>query len=153
MRSISLTLPKPVSANMYWRTRVVVPKKGRPMAMTYVSEEAKAFKEQVTWIAKACGVKETMKGRFALDIKFYPHRPLDYAKRQRDHGALWDDTVQAIDLGNVEKVLSDALQGVVIENDKFIRRLTLERMEPDGECRVVVTVTELQVEQPQQSLL
>ena len=123
------------------------------MAITYVTSEAQAFKDEVAFAAKAAGVRELITGRVAVDIKFYPHRPLDWQKRQRDHGALWDDTVQAIDLGNVEKVLSDALQGTVIENDKFIRRLTMERMEPDGECRVVVTITQIMTDQPQQSLL
>ena len=116
---------------------------GKSMAMTYVTPEAKEYKEQVAWMARAAGVRSPITGRVALDIKLYPHRPLDFAKRMKTHGAAWDDTVQCIDLGNAEKVLSDALKDVVMQDDKWIRKITSERMEPDGEARVVVTITEI----------
>ena len=55
---------------------------------------------------------------------------------------LWDDTVQCIDLGNAEKVLSDALQGIAFENDAQLWRHTHERAEPDEfGARVLVTIT------------
>lgn len=153
MQSITLTLPYPISANRYWATRTVAPKGGgRPMAMTYVTPEAKAFKAQVLALARAGGVAAPIAGRVQLEIKLYPHRPLDWQKRMRQAGAAWDDTVQCIDLGNAEKVLSDALKDVVMEDDKWIRRIVSERMEPDGEARVVVTITSMAVEQPQMEL-
>ena len=43
---ITLTLPYPISANRYWASRVITPRGGRPMAVTYVTAEAKDFKEQ-----------------------------------------------------------------------------------------------------------
>ncbi len=151
---IVLTLPYPISANRYWAHRVVTPKAGRPMAMTYVTPEAKDYRKAVHKAALAAGIASPLPGRIALDLKLYPHRPLDFKLRMRKLGALWDDSVQCIDLGNAEKVLSDALQGVVIGDDKAFRRITMERMEPDdGEARVVVTITQLAVHQPQQSLL
>lgn len=152
---IELTLPYPISANRYWATRVITPKGGgKPMAMTYVTPEAKAYRDQVAWAARAAGVRETLKGRVALELKLYPHRPLDWQKRQRQLGELWDDTVQCIDLGNAEKVLSDALQGTVIANDRSFRRMVLERMEPDAEpARVVVTITAIALRRPQADLL
>lgn len=122
------------------------------MAMTYVTPEAKAYKETVARLACAAGVRSPIIGRVALDIKLYPHRPLDYAKRMKAHGAAWDDTVQCIDLGNAEKVLSDALKDVVMEDDKWIRRITSERMEPDGEARLVVTITKIEAEIIQPSM-
>jgi crossover junction endodeoxyribonuclease RusA len=61
--------------------------------------------------------------------------------------------VQCLDLDNANKVLLDALKGVAIDDDKWVRRLTAERMEPDGEARVVVTVTALAVEEPQAALI
>lgn len=154
MNSITLTLPYPISANRYWATRTVTPKGGkRAMAMTYVTPEAKEFKSQVVALARAAGVTAPITGRVQLDIRLYPRRPIDYQKRMRAAGAAWDDSVQCIDLGNAEKVLSDALKDVVMEDDKWIRRIVSERMEPDGEARVVVTVTALATPQPQLALV
>lgn len=107
--------------------------------MTYVTPEAKAYKEQVGMMAKAAGVKPIV-GRVAIVIEMYPHRPLDYLKRMKAHGDLWDDSVQCIDLGNAEKVLSDALKDVLFGDDKLLHDIHLKRMEPDGEARVVVTI-------------
>lgn len=151
--TIKLTLPYPISANRYWASRVIKAKAtGKWMSMTYVTPEAKAYKEQVGWIARAAGIRAPIKGRVQIEIKLYPHRPLDWQKRMRVHGAAWDDTVQCIDLGNAEKVLSDALKNVVMDDDKWTRKIVLERMEPDGEARVVVSITTLPVEQPQTAL-
>lgn len=154
MPQITLTLPYPISANRYWATRTI-PAKGarKAMAMTYVTPEAKAYKEQVQLLARAAGVRAPLSGRVQLEIKLYPHRPLDWKTRQRKLGAAWDDSVQCIDLGNAEKVLSDALKDVVMDDDKWIRRIVSERMEPDGEARVVVTITAIPTAQPQASLL
>lgn len=137
---ITLKLPYPISANRYWAHRVVTPKGGRPMALTYVTPEAKQYKETVGWLAKAAGVKPIM-GRVAIVIELYPHRPLDYLKRMKLHGDAWDDTVQCLDLGNTEKVLSDALKDVLFGDDKLLHDIHLKRMEPDGEARVVVHLT------------
>lgn len=51
--------------------------------------------------------------------------------------------MQCIDLDNANKVLLDAMKGVAIDDDKWVRRIVAERMEPDGEARVVVTITPL----------
>lgn len=148
---ITLTLPYPISANRYWAHRVITPKGGRPMALTYVTPEAKAYRDQVQACCKAAGIREPLFGRVVLELKLYPHRPLDWKTRMRKYGDLWDDTVQCIDLGNAEKVLSDALQGVVIGDDKRFRRIVLDRMEPDGgEARVEVCVTKLVSAVPKQ---
>lgn len=153
MKSITLTLPYPISANRYWATRTVTPKGGRAMAMTYVTPEAKAFKVEVQRLARAAGVVTPILGRVQLEIQLYPHRPLDWKLRQRKAGAAWDDSVQCIDLGNAEKVLSDALKDVAMEDDKWIRRIVSERMEPDGAARVVVTITAMATAQPQIALI
>lgn len=152
-KPIILVLPYPVSANRYWATRVVTPKGKRAMAMTYVTPAAKAYKDHVFAAARAAGVLTPIRGRVQLDIRLYPNRPLDWQKRQRLHGAGWDDSVLCIDLGNAEKVLSDALKEVVMEDDKWIRRIVSERMEPDEHGpRVVVRVMALPVAQPQMVL-
>lgn len=132
--AIVLVLPIPVSSNRYWASRVYKVKgtTNTWRAMTYVTPEAKTYREQVQRIARAAGVLAPIEGRVELGYRLYPHRPLDYKTRMKKFGKAWDDTVQAIDLGNVEKVLSDALQGIVITNDALVRKLVGERMEPDA---------------------
>jgi crossover junction endodeoxyribonuclease RusA len=148
MKPITLVLPYPISANRYWRNRVA-----KGVSLTYVSAEAKAFKREVQIIAMQCGIKSPFPGRVQIDLKLYPKRPLDYAKRARLDPATWDDTVQCLDLDNARKVLYDAFKGVLIIDDKFVRRDSGERMEPDGEARVVVTITPLVAFSAQASLL
>jgi crossover junction endodeoxyribonuclease RusA len=146
---ITLTLPYPPSANRYWRTAVVC---GR--AQTYPSSDAKAFKTEVSKICARAGLLDPIAGRIELHVQLYPQRPQDWVKRARKDPLGWDDDVRCIDLGNCEKVLSDALNGLAWADDKQHRRIILERMEPDGEARVVVTITALAKQaSPQASLL
>lgn len=122
--------------------------------MTYVSSEAKAYKAHVLAVARAAGIVEPIKGRVQIEICMYPNRPQDWQKRMRQLGAAWDDGVRSIDLDNANKVLLDSLKGVVIEDDGWqVRRLTSERMEPDGAARVVVTITAMATAQPQMALV
>jgi crossover junction endodeoxyribonuclease RusA len=147
MKSITVTLPAPVSANVYWRTRVV-----KNMAMTYVSAEAKAFKAEVAKLLHAAGVTPPFPGRVAVSLVLYPHRPLDWAKRVKKLGAAWDDGVRSIDLDNSIKVTLDAMKGIAFQDDVWVRRIHAERAEPDGQARVVVTITAIATEQPQAGL-
>jgi crossover junction endodeoxyribonuclease RusA len=152
--AVVLTLPYPISANRYWATRVVKSKHtGKPMAMTYVTPEAEAYRKAVAGIASGIGLSEPFPHRVAVTLDLYPHRPQDWARRARKEPQTWDDTVQCIDLGNAEKVLSDALQGIVFTDDKWIWDLHKRRKEPDGEGRVVVTITPIAVAHMQPSLL
>jgi crossover junction endodeoxyribonuclease RusA len=143
MEKITLTLPYPVSANRYWRTYMP---KGFKAPVTTLSAEAKAYKSEVGWLARAAGIRSPLLGRVAVAYTLYPNRPQDWQKRMRRDGASWDDTVQCIDLDNAQKVLMDALKGIVFEDDRWVRRITAERAEPDGEARLVVTVTALETE-------
>ena len=140
---ITLTLPYPISANRYWQTRVI--RKGaQSMAMTYVSAEAKAFKEKVGWLARAAGVRTPITGRVAISYVLHPHCPQDAHRRMKRDPYAWDDTVQCIDLDNAQKVLLDALKGVAIEDDKWVRRITAERGLPVDGGRLVVTISPIQ---------
>lgn len=123
---IFLTLPYPVSANRYWKA-VTIP--GRTMMAP--SKEAKAYKAEVAKIARAAGLAAPMDCRVEMWIRLYPARPQDWAKRARLDPANWDDDVRCIDLGNAEKVLADALQGIVYLDDKQIWHQDKRRMEPD----------------------
>lgn len=156
MKPITLVLPYPVSANAYWATRIIPANrlKQKPaMAITYVTKEAEAYKTEVGWKIRAAGLLQPITGRVQIDVRLYPARPQDWQKRQRQEGAAWDDTVRCIDLDNANKVLLDALKGMAIEDDKWVRRIVAERMEPDAEgARVVLTITPLAVAQPQAGL-
>jgi crossover junction endodeoxyribonuclease RusA len=146
---ITLQLPYPISSNKYWRPVHI----GNHITIV-PTKDAKKYKETVGWIARAQGIHAPIVGRVSIDIKLYPNRPQDFKKRMRDHGDAWDDTVMCIDLDNANKVLLDSLKGIAIEDDKWVRKLTGERMEPDGEARVIVTIDRyIREENPQKELL
>lgn len=107
-----LTLPYPPSANRYWRTwrnRVVL------------SRDAREYKEQAWWEAKAQGV-EPLAGEVAVTIHIY--RPI---KRG--------------DLDNRLKVVIDALNGVAYGDDKQIIELHAFRHDDKQNPRVEIEVT------------
>lgn len=147
---IILTLPYPVSANTYWQSFVAP---GARRAIVHLSNEAKAYKRDVGKLCQAAGIRAPLAGRVAIGVQLFPQRPQDWARRARKLGETWDDDVRCIDLDNANKVLLDALKGIAIEDDRWVRRLTSERMEPDGEARVVVTIEQLVVQRSQTSLL
>ncbi len=129
---IHLVLPYPISANRYWATRVVKPKGGQARAMTYVTPEAEEYRQKVRAVALAAGVSRPMLCRVEMWLRLYPARPQDWARRACLDPAGWDDGVLCMDLGNAEKVLADALQGIVYDDDRRIWRQHKERMEPDA---------------------
>lgn len=146
---IVLTLPYPISANRYWRPVRI----GQHITIVPTTE-AKQYRKQVVEIVLQAGVVNPLRGRVAVDVQLFPHRPLDWVKRARKDPISWDDTVQCLDLDNANKVLLDSLKGAAIEDDKWVRRLRSERMEPDGEARVIVRIEQLVLApQPQGDLL
>lgn len=145
---IRLVLPYPISANRYWRPVPI----GKHVTIVPTTE-AKQYRRTVAQLCAVAGVTKALQGRVEVAVQLYPHRPQDWQKRQRLHGEAWDDTVQCLDIDNANKVLLDALKGVAIEDDKWVRRLVAERMEPDGEARVVVTITPIVRRVVQASLL
>jgi crossover junction endodeoxyribonuclease RusA len=144
---ISLVLPYPVSANRYWIS-FYAPKLKR--VIVGPTKEAKQYKRDVGYIARAAGFTTPWTGRVGMSIVLHPHRPLDWAKRAARDPLGWEDTVQCIDLGNCEKVLEDALEGIVYVDDKQIWHVTKDRAEPDDRgARVVVSVWPIVQRSPQ----
>ena len=138
--AITVTLPMPVSANRYWAHRGIA-RAGKAMAVTYVTEEAKAYRKTVAWLMMEAGIRTPFPGRVAMHLKAYPHRPLDHEKRKRKDPLYWADTVRRMDLGNHRKTLEDALNGIAYLDDKCIWMDGGEIMEPDGrETCVVLTL-------------
>lgn len=134
-RMTTLVLPYPISANRYWTQFTL---NGRQMMAP--SKEAKAYKREVAWLARAAGIREPIKGRVRVCLYLYPARPQDAAKRAQKDPMNWDDSVRCIDLDNARKCLYDAMKDIVFEDDRWVWSDGGERMEPDGPARVVVTV-------------
>lgn len=137
---ILLVLPYPISANRYWRSFASRGTHRRGAVVTTVSKEAVSYKAAVRACVIERGLRAPLTCRLAMHIDLYPKRPKDWERRAKADPAGWDDTVKCIDLGNAEKVLSDALQGLVYIDDKQIWHQVKRRMVPDGEGRVVVTI-------------
>lgn len=150
MNSLCLTLPYPLSANRYWRSFVP---RGHKRAIVTLSKEAIEYKAEVARIVAETRLESTIKTRVRVDVRLYPKRPQDWKKRVLKNPEFWDDSVLCIDLDNSHKVLFDALKGSVIDDDWQIWKIDSERMEPDGEARVVVTITPIETNATQSSLI
>jgi crossover junction endodeoxyribonuclease RusA len=148
MNQITLVLPVPISANLYWRSFPI----GKRI-MTAPSNDAKKYKNTVGMIARAAGVRQPIVGRVAIHVDYFPQRPLDWAKRSQKNPDNWDDTVRALDVDNISKCLLDSLKNIAFEDDKFVWRYYISRQVPDSDARVVVTITPLRIERVQPSLL
>ena len=113
-RPVKLVLPYPVSANRYWRTFSYFDKVTRkPRSVTAPSDEAKAFKEECGWRAKAAGVRVPFAGLVELHVRLVPENKV------------------CMDLDNALKVAIDALKGVVYEDDDQVYRIVAERGDAD----------------------
>jgi crossover junction endodeoxyribonuclease RusA len=111
---IKLTLPYPPSSNRYWRHS----KSGRP----YVSEDAKAFKEEVYYAVPTAIRQRLLTFELIVTFRFY---------RPRKSG----------DLSNRIKILEDAMQGVVYKDDKQIVEIHAFRFEDKAQPRVEVEIS------------
>lgn len=150
MESITLVLPMPPSANRYWRR--VMPK-GHTRPMTILSEDARAYKSEVARIAYGLGIRSVLKGRVGVAYRLIPQRPKDWQKKARKDPEGWADSIRCIDLDNSLKVLMDALNGIVIEDDKWARKFIIERGEPEDVAKLVVTIFRIKKQQSPQKKL
>lgn len=124
------------------------------MALTYLTAEAKEYKETVRNAARLVGVKSPIDGRIKIEIWFYPNRPQDWKTRQRKLGAQWDNGVMACDIDNLNKALLDSLKDICFGDDKMVFQLMSQRMEPDEKpARVVVRISAIPTQQLQEKLL
>jgi crossover junction endodeoxyribonuclease RusA len=124
-RVITLMLPYPISANVYWRTTVV-----RGRVMTYVSPAAKLYKSDAGWLAKSLGVK-VLEGDVSVSYVLYPKlTAADVASKVR------------VDLDNALKVLGDALNGVAWIDDKQIVDLHARIGAPVKDGAIAVTISQ-----------
>lgn len=131
---MKLTLPYPISANRYWLS-FWAPKLRR--VITGPTREAKSYKQEVGWRAKAAGFLEpTTRPIEIASIQLCP--------RQNKDGSA---SATVLDLGNCWKVVEDALQGVVYVNDRQIKRIRLMEYGPPVEGgALIVDIREFQAE-------
>lgn len=114
-----IDLPYPVSLNRNLRNV-----KGNVL----VSKEAKQYKSDVGWLAKAAGCK-VMTGDISVSVNFHP-------KTNKDGSA----SKTRLDIDNVIKTVFDAMNGVCWVDDKQVVRLFIEIGKPilNGGLTVVV---------------
>lgn len=124
---IRLELPYPVSANRYWRSYVP---KGWTRAVVTLSPEAKAYRQTVGLMAREQGCHQPTTKPVEMRLTLIPKNGI------------------VMDLGNCEKILGDALQGIVYVNDKQIRRMVKEYGEADGRGGVIVEILEYTPQPP-----
>ena len=130
---IKLILPYPVSGNRYWRHF-----KGRPVR----SKEANAYRAIVVATSHQAGIRYPLCGLLAIEYTLHPIAPKDASKRAKKDPN-WADLVRCIDLGNCEKVASDCLNGIVIEDDKQFHQITLNRGAPVPNGALVIVINQL----------
>src|SRR6266550_5767194 len=107
---ITLVLPEPPSANVYWR---------RHGNVIHVSAEAKAYKEAVSMLTS----RYRTNGQCA-----FPSGDLSIT-------ILWHRSAKRGDLDNRIKCCFDALQGTLFRNDKQIAEIQARRVDAHPELR------------------
>lgn len=108
-----LTIAYPPSANRYLR---------HTGSVTYRTSEANAYRKQAQLAAMAAGAKLHRFGPVEVHATLHPR--LTKTGRASE---------TRIDLDNCLKVALDALEGIAFDNDKQVRRITLEVGQPiDG---------------------
>lgn len=131
---IELTLPYPISANDYWRSMVP---KGWTRAIVHLSTEAKHYKRDVGWLAKAAGFRTPTTKPIALNLTLHP-------KGLNKNGQALGVTM---DLSNCLKVAEDALQGIVYVNDRQVKSISMRYGEKTNTGALVVQIEELAIPQ------
>lgn len=107
---VKLVLPYPVSANRYWIS-FWSPRQKR--VFTGPTKEAKAYKEEIGWRAKAAGVRAPIAGLVELRVRLVPESGV------------------CMDLDNSLKVAIDAMKDIVFGDDSQVYRIVAERAEAD----------------------
>lgn len=138
---IILTLDRPPSGNLAARHTTG--------GIHFKPKKVTDYFKHVADIARIAGIKEPLQGRYSLTCIYYPARPKDWQKRAKK-SPLWADTIRRLDNGNIPKVLEDALNKVVVADDRMNHRLLGLVAEPDdiGE-RVIVIVQPITIESVQ----
>lgn len=129
-----LVLPYPISSNRYWVTFPYIDRETKkPRAVTVPSAEAKAYKQEVGYLAKLAGFKQPTARPIEISS-------ITLCPRMNKDGS---PSGTVLDLGNCWKVVEDALQGVVYVNDKQIKRIrNVEYGAPTPDGALIIEIDE-----------
>lgn len=115
-----LELPVPISANRYWR---------HARGITFRSKEADIYRREVAFRAAAqTGCWHPMQCEVRVVYTYHPKA------RKKETSA----PLRRLDLGNVEKVASDALNGIAWLDDKQLVDIHLVLGEPVKDGSLIV---------------
>ena len=120
---IELILPYPPSLNAYRRVS--------PQGFTYPTAEAKRYKLDAGWIAKKLGFRQPVAHPVRLEITLC-HRALN--KNGRKNGAV-------MDLDNCLKVALDSLKGIVYDDDRQVKSITLDYGSPTNAGALIIKLS------------
>jgi len=109
--------------------------KGRPRASTrggfvrlYTDEKTRTYEELVAVQARAAmGAAEMLTTPTAVRITAFYYMPLSWSKKKRQQAMLGQIVPGKPDLDNISKSILDAVQGIVIDDDKNVIKLTVEK--------------------------
>jgi hypothetical protein len=109
--------------------------KGRPRASSlggfvrlYTDEKTRNYEKLVAKIASvAMGSAEMLKTPTAVRITAFYNMPLSWTKKKRQLAMLGEVVPGKPDLDNISKSILDAVQGIVINDDKNVIKLTVEK--------------------------
>lgn len=125
LEKLHFVLPYPPSANRYWRSSAVYSQKlAKYIAVTYVSDEAKTYKEIIATFARRHNIKPL---RRSIKFTAYVYRPQ-----------------KSGDLGNRLKVVEDALENIAYINDSQIAELHVFRREDSARPRIEIFLEEIE---------
>lgn len=122
MREEEMCLPYPVSSNRYWRTAVI----GRSVR-TYLSAEAKAYREKVKSVARDL---VPFDGGVALTVLVAPK----ITKKRVASKVL-------IDLDNALKVTIDALNGIAFHDDNQVKSIHAAYCAPQRDGGLYISIS------------
>lgn len=132
MNDLRFTIPGEPVPKGRARTRVVTTKAGKSFATHYTPADTKAYEQKVALLCQAAVAAHrwlwSPKDRFAVTVRVF----------RKHEGA-------GGDLDNYVKAVSDAINGVAFDDDRYVREL-VATLEQDAEHpRVEVVVTRIRV--------
>lgn len=142
-RSFVLHIPGEVGAKGRPRSRIITPHGGKPFVSIYPDPDSAREERMVKGLAYAeLRGQAAFVGPVELTIEVFRNHPKSWSRQQREANSGFYITGKP-DLDNLAKLIGDALNGVVYEDDKQISDLIVRRRFITDSPSVVVTVTEL----------
>jgi Holliday junction resolvase RusA-like endonuclease len=109
--------------------------KGRPRASSrggfvrlYTDLNTRTYEELIARQARvAMGATEVLQTPTAVRIHAYYYMPISWSKKKRKQAMEGEIVPGKPDLDNISKSILDAIQGIVINDDKNVIKLTVEK--------------------------